>query len=710
MYPRYFGLKEASFSITPDPRYLFLSEQHREALAHLLYGAGESGGFVLLTGEVGTGKTTVCRAFLEQLPDDVDVALVLNPALTALELLRAVCDEFGVQVPPSERSAKVLVDHLNRFLLQAHAEGRRPVLIIDEAQNLRPKVLEQVRLLTNLETTKHKLLQIFLIGQPELRDMLHSPDLRQLNQRITARFHLKPLTGRETAAYVDHRITIAGVERPLFSRAALRRVHRYSCGVPRLINLLCDRALLGAAVSRRMQVTPAIVTRAAREVLGPDSPARRRHGQRLALAALVLLALGAGIWLGASGWLVQGPPALTAWLGSGADAGPDSGLAASDPAKAGTTVPVADRESPPKSVLQDGAVALAEVPTDEAPDSVAGPVSGPDVGSGSGSDTGPDFGSDTGSDTGSQADDNPDAVVAAVSQVPLSAQPASVQPGEAAGIDGSASTPDQVTGREPDLASDPASNPASEPEPTPQPQTGPAPAQDMAAAATRQTSSTEPAPAPSTTSAPAAEPVALAELTDLLLPDDAVVDALLARWGISFEDLRPGLDCATVVAFGLGCERGNGRWSDLRQFDRPAALALTLADGQRGHVIVAGLDDEHVVLQHAGGDRVLPIADIDERWSGDFLLLWRLPPPGVELIGRSAGPVALAWLRERLAALPGAVIAVEPPVYDQALESAVRQFQSRQGLVVDGIAGPRTLMLLRNVLASTDEPHLSQFD
>ncbi|MCF7985287.1 MAG: AAA family ATPase, partial [Thiohalocapsa sp.] len=254
MYPRYFGLKEASFSITPDPHYLFLSEQHREALAHLLYGAGDGGGFVLLTGEVGTGKTTVCRAFLEQLPSDVDVALVLNPAMTATELLHAICDEFRLDVPAAEQSVKALVDRLNGYLLDVHARGRRPVLIIDEAQNLRPKVMEQIRLLTNLETTKHKLLQIFLIGQPELRQMLASPDLRQLNQRITARFHLRPLGVRETAAYVDHRIAVAGVDRPLFTAAALREVHRRSGGVPRLINLLCDRALLGAAVSRQMQV------------------------------------------------------------------------------------------------------------------------------------------------------------------------------------------------------------------------------------------------------------------------------------------------------------------------------------------------------------------------------------------------------------------------------------------------------------------------
>lgn len=299
MYPKYFGLKEPSFSIAPDPHYLFLSQQHKEALAHLLYGAGENGGFVLLTGEVGTGKTTVCRAFLEQLPEGVEVALILNPALTANELLLNICDEFRIQVPEGERSVKALVDRLNAYLLEAHGRGRRPVLIIDEAQNLRPKVLEQVRLLTNLETSKHKLLQIFLIGQPELRRMLERDWLRQINQRITARFHLMPFTLKETGEYIRHRVAVAGVDRPLFTAAAIRRIYRSSGGVPRLVNILCDRALLGACVTRSPQVTPAIVKKAAREVYGENVDARPRPAVRpgFAVAAALTLMLIAG-WLG----------------------------------------------------------------------------------------------------------------------------------------------------------------------------------------------------------------------------------------------------------------------------------------------------------------------------------------------------------------------------------------------------------------------------
>jgi general secretion pathway protein A len=301
VYPKYFGLKEPSFSIAPDPHYLFLSEQHREALAHLLYGAGESGGFVLLTGEVGTGKTTVCRAFLEQLPEGVDVALILNPAMTANELLLNICDEFRIPVPAGERSVKLLVDRLNTFLLAAHANGRRPVLLIDEAQNLRPKVMEQVRLLTNLETTKHKLLQIFLVGQPELRQLLEREGLRQINQRITARFHLRPLSLAETTDYIRHRVAVAGVDRPLFTGSAIRRIHQVAGGVPRLVNILCDRALLGACVTRANQVTPGIVAKAAREVIGERLTPPRRPAVRPAFAAAAALMLAV-----AAGWTLFG--------------------------------------------------------------------------------------------------------------------------------------------------------------------------------------------------------------------------------------------------------------------------------------------------------------------------------------------------------------------------------------------------------------------
>ena len=283
MYTSHFGLTEPPFSLSPDPRYLYMSERHREGLAHLLYGIRQPGGFVQLTGEVGTGKTTLCRCLLAQLPPEVDVAFVLNPRLTAVELLATVCDELGIATYPFEtKSVKVLVDLLYRHLLEAHGQGRRTVLIIDEAQNLSADVLEQIRLLTNLETTTEKLLQIILIGQPELARLLKRRRLRPLAQRITARYHLLPLSRPETCAYIRHRVRVAGGGDTLFTPAAMRRAHRWSSGVPRMINVICDRALLGAYAHEQDHIDAATVRRAGREVLGKVPGGR--HGIRLGRA------------------------------------------------------------------------------------------------------------------------------------------------------------------------------------------------------------------------------------------------------------------------------------------------------------------------------------------------------------------------------------------------------------------------------------------
>jgi general secretion pathway protein A len=298
MYLSHFNLGERPFSIAPDPRFLFMSSRHREALAHLLYGLDDGGGFVQLTGEVGTGKTTVCRCLLEQVPDNVDVALVLNPKVTAEELIATICDELGIDYPEQIHSIKTLTDLLNAHLLDAYARGRRVVLIIDEAQNLSAEVLEQVRLLTNLETSTQKLLEIILIGQPELRDLLQREDMRQLAQRVTARYHLEPISRGETGDYIRHRLQVCGTSHAIFTRRAICAIHRLSGGVPRLINILCDRAMLGAYVEGKSQVDHKIVKKAAREVLGhePDERQERRWqwagaGVVVMMALLVMLAI-----------------------------------------------------------------------------------------------------------------------------------------------------------------------------------------------------------------------------------------------------------------------------------------------------------------------------------------------------------------------------------------------------------------------------------
>jgi len=305
MYAQHFGLRREPFSIAPDPRYLFMSERHREAVAHLLYGLHGGGGFVLLTGEIGAGKTTVCRYFLERVPRRCNVAYIFNPMQSAQELLGSICDEFHI---PRERrdgvapSAKEHVDALNEFLLRTHAVGQNNVLVIDEAQMLSAGVLEQLRLLTNLETSERKLLQIILIGQPELREMLARPELEQLSQRVIARYHLERLSESETAQYIRHRLVVAGLTTTLpFDAAALARVHALTGGVPRRINLLCDRALLGAYAGGLARVNRAIVDRAGAETLLPERtpPQAARHWRRVAW-------LGGGTLLGAalvgSGW------------------------------------------------------------------------------------------------------------------------------------------------------------------------------------------------------------------------------------------------------------------------------------------------------------------------------------------------------------------------------------------------------------------------
>jgi len=302
LYLAFYGLAERPFSITPDPRYLFLSGRHAEALAHLVYGIDEAGGFIQLTGEVGTGKTTVIRALLARAPQGAEIALIFNPRMDAPEFMLTICEELGIMVPnDAVGSVKDLIDILNVYLMRAHAEGRRVVLIVDEAQNLSPDLLEQVRLLTNLETDTQKLLQIILIGQPELRDLLGRNDLRQLAQRITGRYHLEPLSRGDAERYVKHRLRIAGATHDLFTDGALRELFRVSGGVPRLINIIADRALLGGYSQDRHQVSRGMLRRAAGEVFG----------RRLLPPGLpVLLGTAALAIVGAAAWLALQPASL----------------------------------------------------------------------------------------------------------------------------------------------------------------------------------------------------------------------------------------------------------------------------------------------------------------------------------------------------------------------------------------------------------------
>ncbi|TWX68762.1 AAA family ATPase [Colwellia demingiae] len=304
MYRNFFSLSELPFSISPDPKYLFMSERHREALTHLTYGLGEVGGFALLTGEVGTGKTTISRCLMEQLPDNTQVAFILNPTLSCQELLATLCDQLKIRYRKTGASLKSLTDKISEKLLKNHENDINTLLIIDEAQHLQPEVLEQLRLLTNLETNTKKLLQVILIGQPELQQLLQRRDLRQLAQRITARYHLMPLTKQELMQYIQHRLTVADCARQLFDRSALTKIHQLSQGVPRLINLLCHSALMLAYNQNDSVVNKKTVVAAATRALGEDVTRKqgRVHYNAVMMFSTVLSITAfftlAGFWWG----------------------------------------------------------------------------------------------------------------------------------------------------------------------------------------------------------------------------------------------------------------------------------------------------------------------------------------------------------------------------------------------------------------------------
>lgn len=302
MYTGFFGLTSQPFSIAPNPDFMFLSARHAEALAHLRYGLGEAGGFVLLTGEVGTGKTTVSRCLLQELTDQTEVAFILNPTLNELELLAAICDQLKIRYKKSDASLKMLTDKITNRLMKNHQAGKNTILIIDEAQHLQPAVLEQLRLLTNLETNTKKLLQVILIGQPELQQLLQRQDLRQLAQRITARYHLMPLTEQEVQQYVSYRLQVAGCSRPVFTSSAIKKLFQLSGGIPRLLNLICDRALLGGYSQQKALIDAALVNQAASEVLAIKPQPEKAAWPVWLWPVFTLLALGVGAGLSAFIW------------------------------------------------------------------------------------------------------------------------------------------------------------------------------------------------------------------------------------------------------------------------------------------------------------------------------------------------------------------------------------------------------------------------
>jgi general secretion pathway protein A len=666
MYIAHFGLREPPFALTPDPAYIYLSRHHREALAHLLYGTGENGGFVQLTGEVGTGKTTLVRALLEQGLERVDIALCLNPRLTVEELLATICDELHIEYPRNHQVLKPLVDALNAYLLRAHAAGRHTVLIIDEAQNLSREVLEEIRLLTNLETTKHKLLRIILVGQPELRHLLARADLRQLAQRITARYHLPPLDQKDTTAYIDYRLRVADRNGSLFTPSALRAVYRQSGGVPRLINIIFDRALLGAYSQGLAAVDAKIVRKAAQEafqgppkrLVGEARPARSQWALGFVLSGLILI--GIGLWLPYVGRLSalpsnQAPVAATA-------AGP-APTAAAVPA---TAPPVAGSRS---------SVVIAKSPSPAPPlETLVGPI----------------------------LMSPPNAVLAVSAPGSAPAPNALSTPPGLEALQAAALPPLSP----PEVAPAP---PAIETPPQKELQSvalipidiRPLPALELAAKPD--------VPPPSTEQPPPTTPTnTAANLSDLLRQTtvDNANDRLLAAWGIAALPKSRTAFCERVKVHQLRCLAGQGTWDELRRFDRPVVLRLASRTGGTGPAVLLALTKDTATFDIAGQTMTMPLTELTLLWSGQYWLLWR-PQTEQPIIGPGNTGSSVRWLRRRLALATGQPLPeTVSDAFDASLAKLLRAYQQAQGLRPDGIAGGRTLVLLNNLEPAPDVPVL----
>jgi general secretion pathway protein A len=540
MYYDFFGFREPPFSIAPDPRYLYLSERHKEALAHLMYGVQGQGGFIVITGEVGTGKTTVSRCFIENAPDHVDIALILNPRLSARELLSSICDEMGIG-HRTEASIKEMVDLINQDLLEAHAAGRHKVLLIDEAQNLSADVLEQLRLLTNLETAEKKLLQIVLLGQPELQQILALPELRQLNQRVTARYHLDAIGKAELANYLRYRLSVAGMRGEVFSPGAVARLYRESQGIPRLINLISDRALLGAYAEGEHDITAAHIRNAAREVRGDATGSvagrgKGRSSRYLMLLASLLLAVISTAWL-----LDRWPITMTDLRAELAETSEQAGLV--------------EREEP-------------------AP---AAPVAEPEE-------------------------------------------------------------PETQAFRYPEQASD--------------------------------------------------------------LP--GAFRSLFSLWGLDYQQAAFPSACQFARSEGLDCLERQGSRRSLEFLNRPAMLEVQDDAGNRGYVVLSGLDGDSAEILTPSGPAVVTFASIEPFWFGGYRILWQRPEflDDRDNGGRRAEQLWVGARMMELADRFSSSVTENGKLKRMTMDEQVRWYQDLKGLSVDGIVGAMTVIQIHNDLGA----------
>ncbi|MEW8506979.1 MAG: AAA family ATPase [Candidatus Thiodiazotropha sp.] len=598
MYQDYFGLTEDPFSITPDPKYLFLSERHRNGLAHLLYGVTEGGGFLQLTGGVGTGKTLLCRKLLAELPRAVDVAFIFNPRLTPLELVAAICDELNILYPLGCNSIKEIVDFLNAFLLESHTRGRRTVVIIDEAQNLSYESLEQIRLLTNLETEKHKLLQIILVGQSELKVLLQQERLRQLAQRITARYHLTPLSRSETRAYVLHRLSVAGVTDQLFDTAALRRIYRYSAGVPRVINTLCHRGMLLAYAKNTKQISGGMIAQVYDELSGLGEGARRRLTWAWVAVALLVCIL-AGLLLWNADQLLPGSPPL--------------------------------------------------------------------------------------SSTETESEDRPQADISGQQTTTVVQQQAAVA-AEPVAVPIPAPMPEKVM----------------QPEPEPEVAVETTESTGVTSADTLLTAAVEPAVGTASANSESG-------FSGMAGGEHSAFITLFGYWQRVYPLAgKKRSSCDKAEEVGLSCIYGRGSWESLVYYNRPAVLELIMDDGQRYNVVATALTEDEVTLDLNGRRFQFSRKEIDQLWSGSYIVLWR--PPKLSSESLSIGQVGkdVAWLISMLDRIEGTESSFNPlrAKFDIETQRRVMRFQRDQGLLADGIVGKQTMIQLNGSVADSTKPVL----
>ena len=738
MFKDYFGIEENPFSNTPDPNYLFMSEHHQEALAHLQYGIFGSSGFVLLTGEVGTGKTTICRYLLEHLPPNIDFALCLNPRLSEAELLAVICTELGIDVSGcSPTSIKDHMDVLNRHLLVCYAKGRRAVLIIDEAQSLGFSLLEQIRLLTNLETASTKLLQVILIGQPELRGILDQENMRQLNQRITARYHLEPMAPPEAVEYIRHRLRTGGLDEDLIEPAAMDEIVARSGGIPRLINSICERCLLGAYAEEKKRIDGNLARRAGDEVLGPalkpeeetDGP---RDGPREAPGETP------GETPGDAPAPKTGPAAPVA----GPAAGPDlPEMPFTPPGKTpGERESGASRKVLVAALLAAfvmGTVALSKMdrietamasssagpgtgnrepaaaPDRQAPVPKPGPMPGPMPGP-----TGKSAPEKAARAAPAPAVPSPEKTVMAEPAPPPEAKVP--EPAKKIPVSTSDSTSDSTSPA--DEAAEAISRliasgavtarktAADRTEVASRPDAGGLPVDETAV----RDKAAFPAGAPETGEPDAAGPAGR-ELTLATLfrhPGiqgglDTAVTRLFSLWNRKPKTLGGLNPCADAEKVGLKCYHRRGTWAGLEKINLPALIGLVGSDGARRYGVVSALTGNKATLDIDGRKIDADIEDLKPFWSGTFLVLWEpLPNLRINLRAGMSGK-DVVWLRDRLGRILGVPSGQEDQdFFDATLKKKIIAFQQSHRLKGDGIVGMMTQIQISAALNKTSLPFL----